>query len=274
MLAGLGEPARAADDAKATFDHLKPDVRISRVTVTDGETFVVKITNTCPTAFKYTYAPLKHGKPSDLAALSEELIKIPHDDQYGGYLIDVSRRADGTSCEGSEKLEDITFVVSVDQDDWNVSFEGGFTFSGLTSPVYSVVPGVNGGPKQLIEEPDKRDEVRLGAASFVQVFHDRLEWKGMKLSLAFGLGINGDNRAEYLLGGAVKFGDKASLIGGLAWGSVARLPNGVALGPVTDDNVISNLGSQSVRSWFFGLSYSFVSTEAKGKLSKPFATPK
>jgi hypothetical protein len=262
---------------KATFNHLRPTARIKTVEVQPGETFIVRIEQTCPGAFEYSFEPLAGDLPGTRGltgprALEPQDIKITHEERFGGYLIAVQAKAQPVACEGGEGLKPESFVVSVDQPDWNVAFEGGFTFSSLTSPVFALVPSADGQSKQVVSEPDKEDDVHLGAASFVSVFNERYRIGPVTPALSFGLGINKDNRAEYLLGLGLKFGDKASVIGGFAWGAISRLPNGVTTSsPVTNDNVLNNLGSQTVRRWFFGLSYSFLSSEAKGKLAKPFA---
>jgi hypothetical protein len=156
----------------------------------------------------------------------------------------------------------------VRQEGWNVSFSGGFTVSGLTSRVFSVK--TDNGVKKVFEEPDKQDHQKLGAASFVHLFHDGVAWKQLQPALAFGIGINSDNHAEYLLGAGLRFGDRATFNVGRVWGSVSRLPNGVTTdAPVTDDNVLNNLGTQVVSRWFVALTYSFIDT--KDRLLKPFA---
>jgi hypothetical protein len=285
LIASTGATALATDapDAtlkpKATFDHQNPSTRLRSIEVKAGETFIVRIEHTCPESFDYPFEPLP--APADqtkVLSAAQELpfrdIRITHDDQFGGYLVSVSKKAapEGKCGLGDlvDKLQPQSFVVTVVRADWNVALEGGFTFSGLTNPVYAVDTD-----KLVVEEPSKEDAVRLGAASFVSLFHDRLNYRGVRPSLAFGLGITTDSQAEYLLGLGVRFGDKASLIGGAAWGPVARLPNGVTIGTANPpDNMLANLGSQSVRSWFFALTYSFLSTDAAGRLAKPFAESK
>src|SRR5260221_9050854 len=73
-----------------------------------------------------------------------------------------------------------------------------------------------------------------------------------------------------MAGRGVRMGDKATVNFGRTWGSTSRLPNGVAVSdPVTDDNVLNNLGNRTVKRWFLGLSYSFI--DRKERLLKPFA---
>ena len=57
---------------------------------------------------------------------------------------------------------------------------------------------------------------------------------------------------------------------GVVWGAVSTLPKGVAVGdPVSDPNLLNNLGTQTDKKWFFALTYSFIDT--KDRLQKPFA---
>lgn len=273
-------------DEKPKKDEVKPDVifkhtdgeaKIFDLDLNHGQQFVVRIAETCVEAFDYSYASIKRGEKirqeaeGEKAPLSSKDFTLVYDQQFGGYVFNITQKPGvkpGDVCEGGEKLIPVTFIVSVRQQKWNLSFSGGFTISGLTDPVFSVK--TEDDEKMVIEEPDKRDSRKLGAASFVHLFHDGFQWKQLQPALGFGLGINSNNRAEYLVGAALRFGDKATLNVGRAWGSIARLPNGVTFdSPITDDNVLNNLGSRIVSRWFFALTYAFIDT--RDRLLKPFA---
>ena len=66
------------------------------------------------------------------------------------------------------------------------------------------IDGVN----RIVEERAKQDERKLGAASFVHVGHDAVTIGGLQTTLSFGLGINADNRVEYLEGLGIGLGDE------------------------------------------------------------------
>jgi hypothetical protein len=255
------------------FDHSDGTPKIFSLALSHGQKFTVRIAKTCPDAFDYSYEGVKSGTRAQaaLAALSDKDIDVVYDQQFGGYVFSIKAKEGvnaGETCTGGETLKPTTFIVSVRHETWNLSFSGGFTISGLTDRVFALK--TENAVKTVIEEPDKEDSHKLGAASFVHLFHDNVAWKQLQPALGFGLGINGDNRAEYLVGAGLRFGDRATFNVGRVWGSVARLPNGVTLGaPATDDNVLNNLGSQVVSRWFFALTYAFIDT--KDRLLKPFA---
>ena len=264
-----------AKKVHATFNHLEPTPKIFDLELNDRQTFTVRISNTCPDAFEYSFVGVERAPELQGAAkkpLVDKDIDIPYDARFGGYAFTIALKpgADPASvCESGDKLKSTSFIVSVRQSEWGLSFSGGFTISGLTNKVFAIK--TENGVKKVIEEPDKADERKLGAASFVHVFHDRAAWKGLQPALGFGLGISGDNKAEYLIGAGLRLGDKATLNLGWAWGSISRLPNGVTFDtPIADDNVLNNLGTQVVRRVFVGLSYSFIDT--KERLLKPFAS--
>jgi hypothetical protein len=258
------------------FDHLDGKSRIYDLDLNHGQKFIVRIENTCPDAFDYSHSGLPRGATREqaelaLKALEPKDLPIVYDEQYGGYVIHIQKKdgvEPGKVCTGGEKLETTSFIVSIRQQQWNISFSGAFTFSGLTDPVFSLKTENN--VKKVFEEPDKQDSVKLGAASFVHLFHDGVKFKQLQPALGFGLGINSDSRAEYMVGAALRFGDKATINFGRAWGSIARLPNGTTFDtPVTDDNVLNNLGRRNVSRWFFAISYAFIDT--RDRLLKPFA---
>ena len=261
-----------------TFDHQDGKAKIFDLDLENREPFVVNIDNTCPAEFDYSYEGVERGlvPQSDdtkkKAKLSTHSMTVVFDDQFGGYVFSIKRKAGveaGSKCEGSEDLQPASFIVGVREQEWGISFSGGFTFSGLTSPVFGIKTENN--IKRIVEEPGKQDKMKLGAASFVHVFHDSVKIRGLQPALAFGLGINTDNKSEYFVGIGFRLGDKATINVGVAGGSITRLPNGVdSETPITDDNVLNNMGSRTVAKAFFALTYAFIDT--KERFKKPFAT--
>jgi hypothetical protein len=294
MLMTAASGTRGADNAnegpKVVFDHQSSTSQIKELNLRNGETFTVVIDRTCLDAFTYSFTAFERGAEAqggpekNLKDLDQKKIPIVYDGRYGGYLIRVEPKpgASPSACKGGENLGAAAFIVTIRQQEWNVSFSGGFTISNLTNPVFAIretkestgtAPNVTTtSVKRVVEEPDKQDRRRLGAASFVHLTHDSWDFgHGVQPGLAFGLGIGEDNRTEYLLGLALKLGDKATINFGRVWGAINRLPDGLdSSQPVTSDNVLNNLGSKTVAKWFFALSYSFIGG-AKDKLLKPFA---
>lgn len=267
------------DEPAVEFKHNEGKARIFDLDLNHGQRFVVRISGTCPDAFDYSHEGVERGTfreqsegPKPKKRLEAKDIPVVYDQQYGGYVFHITLKKDvkpGDVCTDGETLASQSFIVSVRQQNWNVAFSGAFTISGLNDPVYSFK--TESGVKFVQSEPDKENGSKLGAASFVHLFHDRVKIPGgLVPALGFGLGINSDKKTEYMIGGALRFGDKATINIGRVWGSIDRLPNGVTLDtPVTDDNLLNNLGSQTVSRWFFALGYAFIDT--KDRLTKPFA---
>ena len=274
---GTGETKIGDVKPDVIFKHTEGKPKIYDLDLNHGQKFVVRIDQTCLGAFDYSYTSVARGirnqrdEPAAKKPLEHKDFTLVYDQQFGGYVFNITQKpgADPSKeCEGGDELIPLTFIVSVRQEKWNLSFSGAFTISGLTDPVFSVK--TENAVKKVIEEKEKQDERRLGAASFVHLFHDRVQWNQLQPALGFGLGINSDNHAEYMVGAALRFGDKATINVGRAWGSITRLPNGVNFDtPITDDNVLNNLGARTVSRWFVAISYAFIDT--KDRLVKPFA---
>lgn len=244
-----GSPASPKPDV--VFDHLDGKSKIFDRDFNDGQKFVVRITNTCPDAFDYPYVGVERGdqlqSEKGLKALSNKDIEVVYDQRFGGYVFSIVQKADpATICTNGEKLKPTSFIVGV-RLEWNLSFGGGFTVSGLTNPVYRIQKDKEG-VKTIVPDSEKEDSRKLGAPSFVHVFHDAVQWKQLAPALAFGLGIGNDNHTEYMVGAGLRLGDQATINAGRAWGSIARLPTGVSLNTtITDDNTLNNLGTQAAR---------------------------
>jgi hypothetical protein len=278
VVAAQGGAAKAPEP-DVTFEHLDGKPRIYSLDLNHGQRFVVRIDKTCLSAFDYSYEGVVRGRgpeeqtdaPKAKKPLESKDLAIVYDQQYGGYVFHIAAKPGvvaGDECTDGEKLPPLSFIVSVNQRSWNLSFSGGFTVSGLTDPEFSIV--TTDGVKNVIREHEKESTRRLGAASFVHLFNDDIQWKHLHPAIGFGLGINDDNRTEYMVGGALRFADKATINVGRVWGSIDRLPNGINFDtPINDDNVLANKGKQVVSRWFFALTYSFIDT--KDRLTKPFA---
>jgi hypothetical protein len=271
------QSASPATSATIVYDHQqeKGESRIYTREWDDGQSFEVDILNTCPGSFEYeikgivaeeTGAPRMAQVGEPIEQLSTKTLTGKHESKWGGYFVTIRKQSDSPPCADSG-LSDTTLVIKVTTG-WQIAAAGGFVFSGLTDPVYSLAPNPdpNNAGNVVATNDKQRDKVKLGLAAFVFVTKKR--WP--LIPLAFGLGVDGDNRTTYYIGPGIPFGDKAVLTGGLAIGNVSRLPNGMEPGAAVPANsTLDNLPTQTIVRWFFGVSYSFISTG--DKLTKPFA---
>jgi hypothetical protein len=265
--------------ASVVFDHRGAQRTVTHhLSLKNGQKFDVVVNNTAEACFDY----LVERTPAQVAALARppetaielktKVLSLVHEDKYGGYLVAVRRRVSaGTCMEGdAESLEDSTIIVSVETPGWEVEVSGGFTASGLTSPVYGV--GKNeAGSSIVIEDADAKDDASLGVASFLHVYHKgQAPWVP---SLGFGLGINETSKPTYHLGAFWRLGRACLLGGGVVLGSVDRLPVGVEVGgALSDPNLLAKLPTRVETQWFVGISFSFLG--GKEPFQKPFGPPR
>jgi hypothetical protein len=276
LVAAASWPAVSFAQAPAIeYDHAKDDAdRAYELRLNDRQTFNIVIRNTCEEAFSYEVQGILRQSPSPAGAsvsagvpLKDKTIPVTHDDQFGGYIVRITRTLDKVPCTGGEKLQSRTLVIATPLIDWDLAFSGGFTVSTLTNPVFYLRPHpTEAGRKQVQQDADAEDSAHLGIGTFVHLYHHRRPWA----SLMFGLGLREGNKTEYFIGGGYRFSDKATLNAGLALGPVSRLPAGVdTTGPVADDNVLTNLQTRTRAGVFVAISYSFINV--RDRLQKPFA---
>jgi len=271
-------PAKKSDVQTITFNHVTDTEGAYELKLRNGETFQILIKQTCESAFTYdirgflratSAAPVGPVVNAGGPPLADKVIPVIHDSKYGGYILTIAPSEHPIVCsgEGADKLRARTLIISTPLVDWDLSFSGGFTVSNLVSPVYSLQPHPTAaGKMQVKESSDQEDAVKLGFASFVHIYHTRHP----SIAPMFGLGIREDNKTEFFLGLGYRFSDSASLNGGIAWGPVSRLPNGVnTTDPVSDNNVLTNLPTRTAKGVFVAISYSFL--HVRDRLEKPFA---
>ena len=254
-----------------TFDHTaKSDLLSASIRRSDGEQFIIRVVKTAPKQFTYvvtgaTAVPQDASK-HDFAKGDDETTHdecVTHSKQYGGYIMKVEKTGEST-------LTNKTLLVFVETDDWNFELSGAFTVSGLQDPIWSL-QAQGGGNYKVVAITDtatdkKLDPVRLGVASFVSVFHSSRP----RVGITFGLGIDEGKRPTYYAGPTIRLGKVAGITGGVALGSVKRLPNSISEGGiVTDVNALNDLPTRTATAWFFALSYSFLGSS--DKLKAPFA---
>lgn len=278
IVLAAGPAALAADDKAGPkdvpYDHLNGGATSFVRDLKNGEQITVIITNTCPGQFEYEIRGFPKEAPPKVSGLSVpapkslEPKKLPpvHDTKYGGYVIFI-RKIDGKpACQGGENLGSQMLLISVREANWDLSFTGAFTISGLTNPVYGFKTDPDGQTKRVIEDQAKQDSASLGIAAFVHVFHQSHPW----VAPVFGLGIRADSKTEYFLGGAIRMNDKAAINAGVVFGPVNRLPAGVNPGDVvTDDNLLTSPATRTGTSFFVAFSDPFLNV--RSYLEKPFA---
>lgn len=182
-----------------------------------------------------------------------------------------------------KSLGSVTLPISVEHAGWDYELAGGFTFSDLVDEKFSLVSNGEGEDEVqvVIRERDREDELGLGLAGMIHLSHTK--WPLIALSL--GIGITEDSEANYFVGPSWRLGGKGFLTLGYNWGPVDTVPSGVrlspdprdpttdpaALVPVSDSNVLNNLGSRTKGSIFLSLSYTFLSP-GDSFFNKGFAT--
>ena len=288
----------------ATVDHLaSKGAELRRVRLTHKQAFTVCITKTLPDAFTYTLIaieePPDRGPEAAGAPLPRESslrarpVDGVHDDTYGGYLLTVTPAGDGrveieTGCPSDKdgipqpcrgprrELKPMTVVLSVETRGWEVETSSGFTLGGLTDPRFFLAPDKEDGKDVLRvkQDLDAQDSYKLGVAALINLYNERWQpIEGTRMGLGFGIGVSDSGKSTYYLGPSLRFGDRATLTGGLAFGAVSTLPVGVhdkdAL-PATASNTLGNLPTHTRSSWFVSLSYALLGS-GKDSLLKPFA---
>ena len=92
-------------------------------------------------------------------------------------------------------------------------------------------------------------------SAFVTTYHEAFQ----DLGFTFGLGINEGKQATYYFGGTWRLGKKAGLTGGMAIGTVDRLPTGTQTGDTTTNaNLLKELPKRTATALFVAISYSFL----------------
>lgn len=200
---------------------------------------------------------------------------IEHDKRYASYTVVVS--------EGGGAAR--TWVLPVETLRWQLAFSSAFVANTLTDPVYYLEPGVNsatpGADKNgyfVKENSDAQDNVKLGLAALVHLYHtkkfgnDTIKWA----PITFGLGFGEGTKMRYYVGTSLKMGDDFFVTAGVVAGQVNRLPaqlkleNGMNF--TRESNILQNLHTKTKVGAFISLSYSFGAGRAKQILMKPFST--
>jgi hypothetical protein len=284
ILALLGAARSAAASQPIVFDHRGDRLQTQRVSVSNGTRLSISIEHTCPADFDYEIKGVGLSNPpagvrtqavGDKPSLQTVAVgTVEADENYSGFFVIATRRPGSKpTCYASQAdaepvaLQTVTFFLITDVEGWELAFGGGFTFSTLRNEVYAV-RDTGAGAQVVVRDQDKEDSVSLGLAAMTDLYHSRLP----QVALSFGLGIREDNKAQYFLGGGIRFGKRATLHAGLTIGSIATLPAGVREGDaIADVNLLNNLGQRTEVRPFVAISYSFLGSGNRMKL--PFGEP-
>ena len=273
----LSSPVEA-QQPDVEFNHLDGQETAYTLYLDHGEKFTIEILKTCEAQYAYEVRGILRDELEERGGrgdqpLAPKKLTITHNDAYGGYVVSISKLppAPGSSCDGIDDLEPKMFIIFTPKEDWAVAVSGGFSVSNLTSPAYAIRSHpMEADKSQIVEDTSKQDFAKLGIATFVHMYREEWRWKTWGPALMFGLGISESNQAEYYIGGGLRLGDKATINGGIAFGSVSRLPAGVNLmEPVSADINLSELPTKVKRGVFMGISYSFINVG--DRLQQPFA---
>lgn len=121
----------------------------------------------------------------------------------------------------------------------------------------------------------------LGLAGLIHLNYAKLP----SLAISLGIGINETSEASYFLGPSWRLGGKGFITVGVNYGPVDTRPSGVRVSPdprdpevetgdlfpVSDANILNNLGSKSKGALFASFSYTFLSP-GEAFFTKKFAS--
>jgi len=279
--AGIASAQSACTSPAVTldYDHFNEnqDVAFPTIVVTAGEEIQVEVKNTCKAAFTYAHEGIARAAgqppaPGDADATGCDVagstvsICIRHEERFGAYRVDI-RLKPGESgdavLDGKPKeLLSVTLTIPVENSPWSLDFSSGFTVSRLTDPVFAGKTTTENDTEvtRIVRDRAAEDDRNLGVAAFTHLTHE--SWGSPRFGYfgpSLGLGIDERNEASYFVGLSWLWGRRGALTAGYHWGSVDRLPAGMADGDTIDDvNVLGDLPSRVDGAFFFSLSFSFL----------------
>jgi hypothetical protein len=273
------------------FDHYHLQPRQSDPLVlrlADGDYFQVRIVNTDTTQFNYRISAVPDEETpttstgatgSGVAAtrLGETTVTMRHGEAFARYRVTIALRADlaqaaapppGGRQAGGVSERTMLFPAVFDvwvqtKPGFEVSFTGGVTFSGLTSPKFFIKTDDRGTPdtaddvKTVEEDRDASDKFRPDTVAMANFRHPE---KLAGIGIAVGVGLNNEADPRFFVGPSYFLGRNLLLTGGWSGGRVDRLPNGQELGetPINGDNTLTTLDTRFQHAFFVGLAFSFI----------------
>jgi len=278
----------------ATFSHKPGSPQTLLISPKPGDSLKVTVTDTCSNYFELAVENLLTQPPAGTRDLvppcpgTDQLtLTIPLDSRYGAYIVSVRAKSGmqmPVHADTKVDLNPTDFVIYVDTSSpWTTDFSGGFTFSKLTNPKYSLQPGTgsSSGTYTVVEDNHSEDSATLGFAGFVTV--SRKNWTlpawlaSPTVGITFGLGVSTGSKIEFFPGLSLKFGDLI-LTGGVNVGSIDTLPSGLKVGGTTTNaNALNSLPSRISSGLFLALSYKFLGSSVQqtlqGRISSPSPPP-
>ena len=295
-------PLEATAKNTLAFNHYRlrieaRDDELPALSVKHGELFQIEFRCTDPRNFNYTITAIEDqvtstgtttGAPLEVSAanLTGTRLLMRHNRNFRLYTVKIELRAgvepmkplvrtsreagvvegeDPCATGGWVELHPVTFPVWVQTIGWELTFNGGFAFSGLTSDNYSIRTDDKGTEdadddvKTVVSSDG--DSYRPDVVAAANLSHP--SWKGFGLS--FGLGLGDEAEPRYFFGPSFTIGSSFVVSGGWAGGKVEVLPPGQELdqAPINGDNTLTTLPKQFVNSFFAGITFTFVDREAE-----------
>ena len=274
---------------RATFDHFATSTSTERpersqtLILRKGQPFLVVIERTCEGQFDYAIRGIlkEPGRPQGQAGrvlgtrkpLADKSIgPTPHDDRYGGYIIDVVKKEGAEGCAVDEtEVELVTaqYFVTVTTDEWDYSISGGFAFSAPGSRKFALVPKTGSDTvKVVVRDEHNEGDAIASAGAFVHLFRSAGFFN--RVAPTFGISVETDSKVAYFGGLGWRLGRVATLIGGVSLNQLAVLPAGVAVGTETENaDLLANLPTESKLRFMVGISFAFL--PGGNAIGKPFA---
>jgi hypothetical protein len=284
----------AAPTKEITFDHssgvLSPG---GPVALGRDDVLTIHVTHTFNGCFQFltTLTPAPVGAERSGEPLVNIDVPVRYDGKAAGITLSIKylpgllpeRRA---ICE---ELPERDVQIPVENLAWTLGFAGAFTADSLTDPVFFLEPGtkkINGTDTagfNVRKNSDAKDTATLGTAAMIHLYHtDPDRYRSLLGSnwapVSFGLGVGADSKTKYLFGTSMRWDEHLYLTGGIAFGSVKRLPNTFDTGDhsfTTNANALDNLPSRNRVGVFFSVSYTFLGRnlrDANGPFMSAFST--
>ena len=271
----------AADKPRVfELDHLVGGQSVGTITLSDGETFTIRVVKTNTDCFTFNQAVAKPDPNKNQAPGSQEVSwDVIHSSDVGSYIITATKRA-GKPCDESP-LGNARWEIPVRTKGWQLAASGAFTTDKLTNPLFFAQKETNDkGEAGFVVKRDRdaEDKYRLGAAAMLHLYHDSLPFTFADgfgwVPVSFGLGVAEGSTARYYVGTSARFQRKLFLTVGTVFGSADRLPTGLREGDfITDNNRLNELGSKTNAKIFFALSFTFMDVDLGGFKGRFAASP-
>ncbi len=234
----LTEAGQASGGREIDFNHQGgKDTSYTLANLENGEQFTVNILNTCETVFSYEIQGIALPPPNPGPAGSGSRRRG---------LVKKSLPVIHSTAYGGYIVDITKRLVATG------GCTGDSTLESVTLIIFTpegddwAIALSSGFTVSGLTDPNNGDVAQLGIAAFVHTYHRKLPW----LAPVFALGLR-DERPEYHFGIAARLGNKATLNTGYVFGQTSE-------------------SSPVGRSWFFGVSYSFLSF-GEDLIRRPFA---